>query len=64
MCNKDWLNLVENIDNIHQETFTLSRSDIEAIHATDLELLKKDEELEDMQIAMDRLKQAIKYLVE
>jgi hypothetical protein len=53
MYDEDWLNLLENLDNIHLETYTLNRKDIEAIQAIDLELMKRDEELEAIQIALD-----------
>ena len=53
MYNEGWLNLLEKLDNINLETYTLNRKDIEAIQAIDLELMKRDEELEAIQIALD-----------
>lgn len=53
MYNEDWLNLLEKLDNIQQETYTLSRKEIEAILDIDLELMRKDEKLEAIQIVLD-----------
>ena len=48
MENEDWLNLLERLDSIHIEEYTLSRKDIEAIWAIDIELMEKDEKIEEL----------------
>lgn len=53
MYNEYWLNLLEKLDNIQQETYTLSRKEIEAILDIDLELMEKVEKLEAIQIILD-----------
>lgn len=53
MYNEGWLNLLEKLDNINLETYTLNRKDIEAIQAIDLELMKNDEKFEAIKIALD-----------
>lgn len=50
MYNEIWMQLLEKLDNIHQKSFTLTPSQIEAVLTIDQELMRKDAQIEELQI--------------